>query len=92
MLHVAKCARQGLRKRVFRTVDTYVVVLAIVRFGFMNSGSALASEALENIDRFIVGMYCRPCSVSGVNEARKELFAQGYRTMENIPPTKAALR
>ena len=27
------------------------------------------------------------CSASGVNAARKELFAQGSRTMENIPPT-----
>ena len=29
LLHVAHCARQGLRKLVIRTVDTYVVVLAI---------------------------------------------------------------
>ena len=36
-------------------------------------------------------MYSRKCSASGVNEARKELFAQCSRTMENIPPTKAAL-
>ena len=36
-------------------------------------------------------MYSRECSASGVNEARKELFAQCSRTMENIPPTNAAL-
>ena len=32
MLHVAHCARQGLRKHVIRTVDTGVVVLAIEHF------------------------------------------------------------
>ena len=36
-------------------------------------------------------MYSRKCSASGVNEAGKELFAQCSQTMENIPPTKAAL-
>ena len=49
------------------------------------------SDTLEKIERFIVIMYSRTCSASGVNGARKELFAQGSRTMENIPPTKAAL-
>ena len=36
-------------------------------------------------------MHSRKCSASGVNEARKELFTQCSLTMENIPPTKAAL-
>ena len=32
LLHVAHCARQGLRKSLIRTVDTDVVVLAIGHF------------------------------------------------------------
>ena len=51
----------------------------------------VSSGTLYKIDRFIVVMYSRKCSASGVNESRKELFAQCSRTMENIPPTKAAL-
>ena len=51
----------------------------------------VSSETLEKIERFILIMYSRKCSASGLNEARKELFAQCSRTMENIPPTKAAL-
>ena len=44
----------------------------------------VSSEILEKIERFIVIrfiviMYSRKCSASGVNEARKELFAQ-WRT------------
>ena len=36
-------------------------------------------------------MYSRTCSASRVNEARKELFAHGSRTMGNTLPTKSAL-
>ena len=36
-------------------------------------------------------MYKQTCELSTVNEARKQLFAQGSRTIEHIPPTKAAL-
>ncbi len=32
LLHVAHCARQGLRKEIIRTVDTDVVALAIEHF------------------------------------------------------------
>ena len=158
LLHVAHCARQGLRKLVIRTVDTDVVVLAIghslalqldepwVRLGVgtqfrqiaiqeivkmsmkkhrcsaMLSVVCLAasatekkstwlalrscpsaiyafldlylqpvdvsSDTLEGIERFLVVVYSRTCSASGV---WTELLAHGYRTMENIPPTKAAL-
>ena len=51
----------------------------------------VSSETLYKIERCIVVMYSRKCSANGVNEAGKELFAQCSRTMENIPPTKAAL-
>ena len=48
----------------------------------------MSSETIERIERFLVVMYNRTCSASGV---WKELFVQGSRTMENTPPTKAAL-
>ena len=48
LLHVAHCARQGLRKLVIRTVDTDVVVLEIghfpaLRLDELNSGLDLGS-------------------------------------------------
>ena len=161
LLHVAHCARQGLRKLVIRTVDTDVVVLAIwyfpalrldelwVRFGvgthfrqiaiqeivknvnektqmLFNAVSGcdtvssclghgnksawlawrycpsaidafldlslqpvdVSPETLEGIERFLVVVYSRTCSASGV---WKELLAPGSRTMESIPPTKVEL-
>ena len=36
-------------------------------------------------------MYSKTCPYSWVNEARKDLFAQRSRTMENITPIQAAL-
>ena len=46
---------------------------------------------LEKIQRFIVVMYSKTCSLTSVNEARRELFTQCSRTIDNIPPTKNAL-
>ena len=46
---------------------------------------------LDHIERFIVVMYSKTCSLTSVNEARRELFTQGSRTIENIPPTENAL-
>ena len=65
-----------------------------VRYAFLDLSmqpTCVNSDTLEKIERFIVIMYSRTCSASGVNGARKELFAQGSRTMENISPTKAVL-
>ena len=62
-----------------------------VTYAFLDLSLQPVDVSSEKIERFIVVMYSRKCSASGVNEAGKELFAQCSRTMENIPPTKAAL-
>ena len=46
---------------------------------------------VEVIGRFVVLMYSRTSDLSRVNDARKQLFAQKSRSLENIPPTQAAL-
>ena len=43
------------------------------------------------LERFVVLMYDRTSKCLEVNEARKQLFMQKSRTLETIPPTKAAL-
>ena len=52
--------------------------------------SSISPQTMDQIERFVILMYSRTCSLTRVDEARKEFFAQG-RTIENIPPTKAAL-
>ena len=57
-------------------------------FGLSLQPVDVSYETLEGIERFLVVVYSRTCSASGV---WKELLAYGSRTMENILPTKAAL-
>ena len=49
------------------------------------------SEVFRCLERFTVVIYNRTSSLEYVNEARRELFCQKNRTMENIPPTQDAL-
>ena len=51
----------------------------------------ISDRTLEVIERFVVLMYGRTSDLSTVNDARKQLFAQKSRSLENIPPTQAAL-
>ena len=46
---------------------------------------------MERIERFVVLMYSKTCASSSVNDARYTLFSTGSRSLENIPPTQAAL-
>jgi hypothetical protein len=43
------------------------------------------------LERFVVLLYSRTSPVESVNEARQVLFSRGTRSIENIPPTQAAL-
>ena len=48
-------------------------------------------DALPVLERFVVLMYDGASQCQSVNDARKVLFAQNGRTLENIPPTADAL-
>ena len=48
-------------------------------------------EECHALERFVVVMYSRTCPHQTVNEARQVLFAQGNKSIENIPPTQAAV-
>ena len=58
LLHVAHCARQGLRKLVIRTVDTDVVVLAI--------GHSAALRLNELCVRFGLGTHFRQIAIQEI--------------------------
>ena len=51
----------------------------------------ISPEVLHKIERFVVLIYSKTCTLSRVNEARQELFAQSGRSIDNIPPTQGAL-
>ena len=54
--------------------------------------SEVSEESMSLLERFVVLMYDRTSDIMEVNEARKQLFAHKGRTLENIPPTQAALK
>jgi hypothetical protein len=51
----------------------------------------ITNEDMDEIERFVVLLYCKTSPLSKVHEARKQLFAYGNRQLENIPPTRESL-
>ena len=52
---------------------------------------SIDSVHMQRIVRFVVLMYSKGCGVARVNEVRHRLFTNGSRSLENLPPTQAAL-
>lgn len=52
----------------------------------------LSDHSLSTLKHFVVLIYDRTSACLDVNEARKHLFTQRSRSLENIPPTQDALR
>ena len=48
-------------------------------------------QIFDVMQRFVVLLYNRTCDLNNDNKARNQLFFQGLRTLENTPPTGAAL-
>ena len=48
-------------------------------------------DIINCLQKFVVLLYNKHLEVETVNEARRILFSQGTRTLENIPPTYGAL-
>ena len=69
-------------------------------FPGVNAAFSALSTPVEDIgdinmallERFVVLLYSKSFDVENVNQARQTLFAKGTRTLENIPPTHAALQ
>ena len=52
---------------------------------------SLESIHMQKLERFVIIMYSKGCGLAKVNQARLRLFTSGKKTLENIPPTQAAL-
>jgi len=52
----------------------------------------ISQSSMSLLERFVVLLYDRTSDLVKVNDARKWLFTQRSRSLENIPPTQAALR
>ncbi len=54
--------------------------------------SEVSEGSMLLLERFVVLMYDRTSECTEVNDARKQLLTRKSRTLENIPPTQAALK
>ena len=50
-----------------------------------------SSDDIAVIESFVISLYSVSCTLTAVNQARQQIFAQSFRTYEYLPPTKAAL-
>lgn len=51
----------------------------------------ISISSMSLLERFVVLLYSRTSEILKVNDARRQLFTQKARSLENLPPTQAAL-
>ena len=78
------------KKTAFEAWRAYPDITTVFRT-LSKTPTSVTEQQIKSLQRFVVLMYSRTSSLSSVNEARQALFAQGTRTIQNIPPTEAAL-
>ncbi|KAG7176515.1 hypothetical protein Hamer_G024553 [Homarus americanus] len=59
--------------------------------GLASTPSELPDGVLSTLERFIVLLYDRTSTCCDVNMLRKKLFSRKSRSLEHLPPTRAAL-
>ncbi|ELU07992.1 hypothetical protein CAPTEDRAFT_216620 [Capitella teleta] len=55
------------------------------------SSDTVSKTCMSLLERFVILLYDKSSKATDVNEARKHIFTQKARSLENIPPTQAAL-
>ena len=57
----------------------------------MDKPETPSSDYIAVIESFVISLYSLSCTLTDVNQARQQIFAQSSCTFEYPPPTKAAL-
>ena len=52
---------------------------------------SIDSDDMKQLEKYVVRCFSKTVNASGVNDARRILFTESYRGLEDIPPTKNAL-
>ena len=58
----------------------------------MTTNEDIDDTDLNHIERFIVHTYSVNYNATDLNEARRNLFTKGNRSIESLPPTSAAFK
>ena len=85
-----------LRKGRKSFYDTWTIIPEItetfVRFSQVADVTDITDADFKMLEKFFVVMYCPTLNTDEINMARRILFTQGGRSLENIPPTAGALK
>ena len=57
----------------------------------MDKPETPSSDDIAVIESFVISLYSVSCTLTDVNQAQQQIFAQPSRTFQYIQPTKAAL-
>ena len=52
---------------------------------------SIDSDEMKLLEKYVVRCFSKTINANGVNDARRILFTESYRSLEDIPPTKNAL-
>ena len=52
----------------------------------------ISNDEFELLEFFVVILYSKTCNTKEANEARRIMISRDNKVIENIPPTKGALR
>ena len=81
----------GRGKKTAFDIWTFFDEITPVFFTLLTNPSAFNDDCMSVLEAYVVLLYDRTCTETTVNSARKHMFTTKDRSMDNIPPTRAAL-
>ncbi|XP_061712127.1 uncharacterized protein LOC133521274 [Cydia pomonella] len=75
----------------WNTWQRYPEVTAAFK-GLSNPLEEMPENVFNTLEKYVVRLYCGHVDIISVNDARKFLFTTKNRSLQNIPPTKDALK
>ncbi|KAG1654719.1 hypothetical protein GQR58_024872 [Nymphon striatum] len=90
---ITSCFHGRGKRMACQAWNSYPEVTQAFTYLAMNSYANATKDDVyfKLLERFVVVLYDKTSSLDSVDEARKELFCQKGRSIENIPPTQDAL-
>ncbi|KAG1709760.1 Multiple drug resistance-associated protein-like transporter 1 [Nymphon striatum] len=90
---ITSCFHGRGKRMAWQAWNSYPEVTQAFTYMAMNSYANATKDdvCFKLLERFVVVLYDKTSNLDSVDEARKELFCQKGRSMENIPPTQDAL-
>ena len=83
---------QGKARKVFWQVDSDKITPLLKKLSSTATPDEISDDEFELLEFFVVRLYPKTCNTKENSEASRILFSRDNKVIENIPPTKEALR